>query len=151
MGKQLTTVRLFYDYRPNDHVSMTYVSLQRNLSMMVTAISRNATYFLKSIVLPLLIAMAALTTPQVAPHAEETIQNSCKNGDLVRRVVVVESSLSSGLSCEVIYWKDTEAPGVRQVLWTARQDAGYCYSKALALVNQLVAMGWTCDSAPPPA
>lgn len=104
--------------------------LKRNLSKMLTV-------------------TAALTLSSVA-HAEETIQSSCKNGDLVRRVVVVESSLSSGLSCEVVYWKDTEAPGVRQVLWTAKQDAGYCYSKAISMVGKLAALGWTCDSTSSP-
>ena len=129
---------------------MTDACLQRNLSKILTLISRRSLHSRKSIAPQGLIVVAALTLASVAAHAEETIQSSCKNGDLVRRVVVVESSLSSGLSCEVIYWKDTEAPGERQVLWTARQDAGYCYSKALALVNKLVAMGWTCDSFSPP-
>lgn len=92
------------------------------------------------------IIAAALTLSSAATRAEETIQSSCKNGDLVRRVAVVESSLSSGQSCEVIYWKDSEAPAVRQVLWTAKQDAGYCYSKALTMVNKLADMGWTCDT-----
>ncbi len=98
----------------------------------------------------MLIIAAALTFSSAMAEAEETIQSSCKNGDLVRRVAVVESSLSSGLSCEVVYWKDTEAPGVRQVLWTARQDAGYCYSKAISMVGKLAAMGWTCDSTSTP-
>ena len=86
-----------------------------------------------------------------AAQAEETIESSCQNGDLVRRVVVVESSLSTGQSCEVVYWKDTEEPGVPQVLWTAKQDAGYCYSKALTMVGKLTSMGWSCRSLSLPA
>ena len=105
---------------------------------------------LKTSLSTVLTVAAALTLSSVTAQAEETIQSSCKNGDLVRRVTVVESSLSSGLSCEVIYWKDTEAPGERQVLWTAKQDAGYCYSKAISMVGKLAAMGWTCNSTSTP-
>ena len=98
----------------------------------------------------MLVVMAGLALPSAVAQSEETIQSSCKNGDLVRRVAVVESNLSSGLSCEVIYWKDTEAPGVRQVLWTAKQDSGYCYSKAISMVGKLAAMGWACESTSEP-
>ena len=131
-------------------VNMTDRCLQRNLSKILTLIPLRPLHSLESITPLRLIVMAALILSSVATHAEEIIQTSCKNGDLVRRVVVAESRLASGLSCEVIYWKDTEAPGARQVLWTARQDAGYCYSKALALVNQLEAMGWICGPISPP-
>ena len=97
-----------------------------------------------------LMAMAALALPAIAAQATETIQTSCGRGDLVRRVVVVENSLSSGISCEVVYWKDTEAPDVRNVLWTARMDTGYCYSRALTLVGKLASLGWACDSVSSP-
>ena len=97
-----------------------------------------------------LIVMAASMLTSAVAHAEETMQTSCTNRDLVRRVIVAESSLGSDLSCEVIYWKDTEAPGRPEVLWTARQDAGYCYSKALVLIDKLASMGWTCHAVSPP-
>lgn len=93
-----------------------------------------------------LVALAALVLSVGTAHAEETVEFTCKSGELVRRLVVVETSPSSGQSCEVVYWKDTEAPGVRHVLWTAKLDAGYCYSKALGLAGKLGATGWTCNS-----
>ena len=127
-------------------VNITEGCLQRNLSKILTLISLVSLYSKESVGSLRFAAITALTLLTAPVHAEETMQTSCRNGDLVRRIVVVENSLSSGLSCEVIYWKDTETPGVRQVLWTAKQDAGYCYSKALALANNLAEMGWTCDS-----
>ena len=101
--------------------------------------------------LALILALALNVFSGMVQAEEETVQSSCQNGDLVRRVVVVESSLSTGQSCEVVYWKDTEEPGVRQVLWTAKQDAGYCYSKALTMVGKLTSMGWSCNSVSSPA
>lgn len=124
--------------------------LQRHLLKMVVSMSRRSAHFNRANPLLGLVIMAALILPSVVAQSEETMQTSCKNGDLVRRVVIAESSLSSGQACEVIYWKDIEAPGERQVLWTAKQDAGYCYSKALVLVNQLAGMGWTCDTVSSP-
>lgn len=120
--------------------------LQRNLSKKLAFVSDDAQHSRKFIILLGSMVMAALMLSSIAAHAEETMQTSCKSGNLVRRIVVVESSLSSGLSCEVIYWKDTEAPGVRQILWTAKQDAGYCYSKSLGLASRLAEMGWSCES-----
>ncbi len=92
------------------------------------------------------IAIIALSLSAGSVTAEETVEFTCKSGDLVRRLVVVETKPSTGQSCEVVYWKDTEAPGVRHVLWTAKLDAGYCYSKALGLAGKLGATGWTCNS-----
>lgn len=118
---------------------------QKTLSMIVTLISLRTLCLRKSIGVLGLAVTAALALSSTT-RAEETFQFSCEKGDLVRRVAVTESSLSSGISCEVVYWKDTEAPGVREVLWTARQDAGYCYSKALTLVDKLAVMAWTCNA-----
>ncbi len=63
-----------------------------------------------------------------------------------RRVAIVEHRGGADITCEVIYWKDTEAPGVREVLWAAKTDAGYCDSKALGLVSKLGSIGWSCGS-----
>lgn len=90
------------------------------------------------------VTTIALMFLSVAVQAEETVQASCTKGDLVRRVAVTEHSVSTGLSCEVVYWKETEAPGKREVLWTAKQDAGYCYSKAIAFASKLTSLGWSC-------
>jgi hypothetical protein len=114
--------------------------LQRN----VLKISPRSRFFLTSVGLLQLVTIAALTFSAAALHAEETVQTSCTKGDLVRRIAVLEHSLSSGRSCEVVYWKETETPGEQEVLWTAKQDAGYCYSKAITFAGKLTSLGWSC-------
>ncbi|MGI9501652.1 MAG: hypothetical protein ACR2RE_01180, partial [Geminicoccaceae bacterium] len=64
----------------------------------------------------------------------------------MRRVIVEVGDLSTALPCEVVYWKDTEAPGVRRVLWNARTDASYCDAKAAGLVDKLAGAGWNCSN-----
>jgi hypothetical protein len=44
----------------------------------------------------------------------------------------------------VHYYKDTEAPGERQVLWQAQNDAAYCASKTQEFIAKLTDMGWDC-------
>lgn len=80
----------------------------------------------------------------------------CTYGDMVRRVVIM-SEPGVSVPCEVHYFKDTEAPGEDQVLWSASQQAGYCEDKAAGLVEKLEASGWNCGagdasagSEPPP-
>ncbi len=53
--------------------------------------------------------------------------------------------VSTSLPCEVVYWKDKEAPGVRRVLWNAASDAVFCDGKAAGLVDKLASAGWRCD------
>ena len=89
----------------------------------------------------MLVAFGAATT-----HAAEKTQYTCSSGDLVRRVIVEVGDLATGLPCEVVYWKDKEAPGVRRVLWTARSDAAFCDGKASGLVDKLATAGWSCDA-----
>jgi hypothetical protein len=90
-----------------------------------------------------LLLPALMSTPSVAL---EQIEHSCRSGDLVRRVVVEAGNASTGLPCEVVYWKDTEAPGVRRVLWNARSDANFCSEKAQGLVDKLGQSGWQCNA-----
>lgn len=92
----------------------------------------------------LLVAFGA-----AAAQAAEKTQSTCTSGELVRRVVVEVGDLATGLPCEVVYWKDKEAPGVRRVLWSARSDAAFCDGKAAGLVDKLAGAGWSCggDSA----
>ena len=52
----------------------------------------------------------------------------------VRRVEVAVDDPVQNVPCEVVYWKDTEQPGVRSVLWRAQTDAAYCRRKADELV-----------------
>ncbi len=120
--------------------------LREKFSKILTLISPGSRYFRMSVGALGVITIASLTLTPAALHAEETVQTSCTKGDLVRRVAVLEHSLSSGLSCEVVYWKETEAPGEREVLWTAKQDAGYCYSKAITFASRLKSLGWSCPA-----
>ena len=56
--------------------------------------------------------------------------------------------------CEVHYFKDTEAPGDSEVLWSAQAQEGFCEQKATEFVAKLEGWGWDCgagDSAAPEA
>lgn len=96
--------------------------------------------------LPSLLAILAssFVVATTADAAEKTYYH-CQGGDIVRRVIIDVGDLSTGLPCEVVYWKDTEAPGVRRVLWNARSDAKFCEDKAAGLVKKLNSSGWQCD------
>lgn len=67
----------------------------------------------------------------------------CTMGDLTRRVEVMHETGVS-VPCEVHYYKDTEAPGVQQVLWRAMSEEGYCEAKATEFIAKLSGMGWNC-------
>lgn len=90
-------------------------------------------------------ALLLVTMSATWAHAAEKSQFTCTSGDLVRRVIVEVGDLGTSLPCEVVYWKDKEAPGVRRVLWNARSDAAYCDAKAAGLVDKLATAGWRCD------
>ena len=78
--------------------------------------------------------------------AQDSNNYQCLMNDLTRRVeVFYETGVS--VPCEVHYYKDTEAPGDRQVLWRAMNQEGYCESQAAAFVEKLEGMGWSCDVA----
>jgi hypothetical protein len=69
----------------------------------------------------------------------------CTMGDLVRRVeIYTEPGVT--VPCEVHYYKDTEAPGDSQVLWSAQSQAGYCKQKATEFVARLEGWGWDCGA-----
>lgn len=70
----------------------------------------------------------------------------CVNGDLVRRIEIIYET-GAAVPCEVHYYKDTEAPGEREVLWTAANESGYCEGRTQELVEQLRGWGWTCSAA----
>ncbi|HSG65099.1 MAG TPA: hypothetical protein VLD39_08860 [Gammaproteobacteria bacterium] len=69
----------------------------------------------------------------------------CSLGDLARRVEIVYET-GSAVPCEVHYYKDTEAPGERQVLWRAGVQSGYCEGRTREFVEQLRGWGWTCEA-----
>lgn len=85
-----------------------------------------------------------MTLGAASSQAAEKSEAICKSGDTIRRVVVEVGDLGTSLPCEVVYWKDNEAPGVRRVLWNARSDAAFCDAKAAGLVNKLSTAGWNC-------
>jgi hypothetical protein len=83
--------------------------------------------------------------------AQDNNNFNCSNGDLQRRVeIVYETGVT--VPCEVHYYKDTEAPGERQVLWRALQQEGYCEEQTRQFITQLASWGWDCtqsvDAAP---
>ncbi len=71
----------------------------------------------------------------------------CKLQDLVRRVEVVYTTPGSAVPCEVHYYKDTEASGETQVLWTAQNEIRYCETRASGFVDKLSGWGWACEEA----
>jgi hypothetical protein len=100
---------------------------------------------------PLVLALLA---PDVA-LAVDGGEYQCRSGNLTRRIVIEVGDPQTGLPCEVVYWKDQEAPGERRVLWNARTDRSYCETKALGLTKTLSDGGWNCtvsqESATAPA
>ena len=93
-----------------------------------------------------LMACAALTTVLTfLPGPVAAREDQCVRTDgTVRRVEVAVEDPNRGVPCEVVYWKDSEEPGVRRVLWNARTDAAFCTRKADELVAKLTAVGWAC-------
>jgi hypothetical protein len=96
----------------------------------------------------ILIGFICLALPGFA--LAQGAETACTYGDMVRRVVVM-SEPGVAVPCEVHYFKDTEAPGEDQVLWSASSQAGYCEEKAAGLVAKLEGWGWDCGAAAPPA
>ena len=86
-----------------------------------------------------------------AAAAQDEGKYQCTYGDMQRRVeIVTEPGME--VPCSVHYFKDTEAPGEQQVLWSAENDGSYCRSKAMEFVAKLEGWGWNCgrgvDNAP---
>ena len=86
--------------------------------------------------------VAAFILP-VLSIAQDQHSYQCTSGELTRRVEIF-SEPGVAVPCEVHYYKDTEAPGERQVLWQAQNDAPYCASKAQEFIVKLTEMGWDC-------
>lgn len=95
------------------------------------------------------IALLAFVIPGIA-IAQDAGTYQCTHGDLVRRVeILTEPGLT--VPCEVHYYKDTEAPGESQVLWSAQAEEGYCNAKAEEFVARLQGWGWSCGANAAPA
>jgi hypothetical protein len=93
-----------------------------------------------------LISFLFLCLPGLA--LAQGTETQCTHGDMMRRVVIMAEP-GLGVPCEVHYFKDTEAPGEDQVLWSASQQVGYCEEKAAAFVAKLEGWGWDCSGAAP--
>jgi hypothetical protein len=90
------------------------------------------------------IAFLLVAAPGLA-LAQNAGSYQCSFGELQRRVeILTEPGVS--VPCEVHYYKDTEAPGEKQVLWSAASQQGYCESKAEEFIAKLEGWGWDCGS-----
>ena len=87
---------------------------------------------------------AVLIAAPVAAVSQETDRYTCTYGDLTRRVVIM-SEPGVSVPCQVHYFKDTEAPGERQILYSADRQAGYCEEKTSEFVTKLEGWGWSCS------
>ena len=90
--------------------------------------------------------MAFVFASLVAGEAlAEGANATCKNGSVVRRVELAPGETPGG--CSVAYFKETENPGVTQVLWSAKNGTDFCKEKAAGFVQKLTGMGWSCTGA----
>lgn len=102
------------------------------------------------------LIMAAVTALPAVAIGQNTVSHTCTMGDTVRRVEILYEP-GRRVPCEVHYFKDSESPGERQVLWSASNQEGYCEQKTEAFLAQLSGWGWSCgpsgatiaESAPP--
>ena len=90
----------------------------------------------------LLLTLAAIAFP-VLSFGQAAGQYTCSMGDLQRRLEIVYET-GGVMPCEVHYYKDTEAPGEHQVLWSASNEAGYCEARAAEFISRLESWGWDC-------
>lgn len=93
----------------------------------------------------LLTITVMISLPALA-IAQDDNRYQCTMGDLTRRIEVMHET-GVTVPCEVHYYKDTESPGERQVLWRAMNEEGYCEAKTSEFVTQLTDMGWNCGIA----
>jgi hypothetical protein len=99
---------------------------------------------------PILAAVGLFAAAGVAAPAQ-TEEYQCRRNDLVRRVEVQYAHDADRLPCQVVYWRDTERPGEKQVPWNARNQVEFCIGKAREMVERLQSSGWSCDRESPPS
>ncbi len=90
-----------------------------------------------------LIPLVALATVSSLSFAEETDNSLCTLADKSRRVQIVRDAGVS-VPCEVLYDRDTYAPGDPKVLWQAKHEKGFCEARAAELIAKLRSRGWDC-------
>ncbi|MGI9272166.1 MAG: hypothetical protein ACR2QT_10355 [Woeseiaceae bacterium] len=75
--------------------------------------------------------------------AQGTTSYQCNFENLQRRIeILTEPGVT--VPCEVHYYKDSESPGAKQVLWTATSEEGYCEARTMEFVAKLREWGWQC-------
>jgi hypothetical protein len=99
---------------------------------------------------PILAAVGLLATAGVAAPAQSE-EYHCRRDDVVRRIEVQYADAADRLPCQVVYWRDTERPGEKQIPWNAQNQLEFCTRKAGEMVERLQSTGWTCDRESPPA
>ena len=97
-----------------------------------------------------ILIMISLSLMTAAVFAQSQTSYQCTMGELTRRVEIMHET-GATVPCEVHYYKDTEAPGERQVLWRAMSEEGYCEAKTTEFVARLSGMGWNCRTGGMPA
>ena len=97
----------------------------------------------------ILISIAVLLLPAIL-FAQGQSSYQCNMGELTRRVEIMHET-GVTVPCEVHYYKDSEAPGERQVLWRAMNEEGYCEAKTTEFIAKLNGMGWNCGASSAPA
>ncbi len=90
----------------------------------------------------ILIVLLATVLPGLAA-AQDADKYQCSYADMQRRVEIYHEP-GVNVPCEVHYYKDSEMPGERQVLWSAQSESGYCERKTSEFITQLEAWGWDC-------
>lgn len=96
-----------------------------------------------------LLALSAALALPLAAFAQANDSYRCAMGAKVRRVEIFYET-GVAVPCEVHYYKDTEAPGERQVLWRALHESGYCETQARDFVAKLEGLGWQCTATEEP-
>ena len=81
--------------------------------------------------------------PETAMTSAVPTKYSCSLNSLVRRVEIVYAT-DTTVPCDVKYYKDSEAPGEVNTMWSAQNLEGYCEQKAAEFVEKLQSWGWAC-------
>ena len=90
----------------------------------------------------IVLILMATVLPAVAT-AQDSDEYQCTYGDMQRRVEIAHEP-GVEVPCSVHYYKDTEAPGEQQVLWSAEKDPTYCRARAMEFIAKLEGWGWDC-------
>jgi hypothetical protein len=99
---------------------------------------------------PILAAVGLLAVAGVAAPAQGE-EYHCRRDDVVRRIEVQYADDADRLPCRVVYWRDTERPGDRQIPWNAQNQVEFCIRKAGEMAERLQSTGWSCDREAPPS